>query len=201
MQTQVFADKQTDPLTLPIEQVEGSFFAFFSNNKGIVIPQNSDTLVLFERFEKTWDTALFKRLEVASITATAVNADQIVPLTNVGIGPAVGIALKNSMDSARAHAKAGIRIKMKAIDLPDWFMHIPDTQERSIAHQALTQFQLGEMHGSFVHIPREVHAVLTAQQFRERDHVNIEKRQSAWIPAAAVFALIAGGFLLAIHPF
>ena len=185
-----------------IDEFENGYLTYFNDENGIFIPRNSDTIMLYEKFGKEWDYATFHRNEIESIETITVKPSELSLYGNYGVGDAIRVGIENSIAKRSATSQTGIRVILKDIDLPPFFIQIADAKDRDVTKRALAQFIKSDMHGSFARLSPSIRSYFQARH--KTEHFDTKepsaeteaKGGAPWIAILFVIAFV--GFIVFI---
>ncbi len=191
-------------MNIDIETLEARYFTLFNADQGLSIDRESHKIYLYEKYGSAWESAEFDRSEVVSVESIVGVRENHVFHGRLGIGEAIGRVARDSIEKASAEAATGIKIVMREIDLPPFFMNIRDSDDLDKTKLALSQFLEGKMHGHFVKIPPSVHESILCSNKNLRAHTvnqeanGVEGNGTPWIAIATIVTLIIGTLILLV---
>jgi hypothetical protein len=126
-----------------LSDFENDDLIYFTKDVGLSINLRNRTLLLFQKANGEWFEVKLPLGDLRGATEVTGVADEYYPGTQLGgtrgIGQSIGVALRNSMEQAKAKRETGIALHLKSIEQPTLFMQILDAEERKKLMEALRQ--------------------------------------------------------------
>lgn len=193
-----------------IDEFENDPVALFDARMGFAINAKDKLLRVFDNtISGHWQHFQFKLSDIRKIERIALTPSEWLTTGGSGaqgIGDAIGTAISNSREKAKAAKGTGIKIYLASVDRPSVFISIPEERNREATYEALSQILDGRSpNGTLNQIPQSVRRAFhrpTAEELqraKKREERN-QRRLKAFTPNPQIVIGVLIVALVAIWP-